>query len=70
MRNRINTIRTERHMSQKELALKTGVTRQTINYLERNRNSPSLDLAYRIAKVFNLTIEDVFQYEDYGQTSA
>jgi putative transcriptional regulator len=51
-------------MSQKELAIMAGVTRQTIGYLEHDQATPSLDLAYRIARIFNLKIEDIFVYDD------
>ncbi len=51
-------------MTQLELADKVGVTRQTINAIEGNKYSPSLDLAFRIARVFNVPLEQVFQYED------
>lgn len=49
-------------MTQQELAEKAGVTRQTINALEANRYSPSLDLAFRIARVFGVPLEEVFEY--------
>lgn len=64
MTNRITIYRTELNLSQKDLATRAGVTRQTINYLERNKYSPSLDLAYRIARIFSRSIEEVFEYED------
>ena len=50
-------------MSQQELADKVGVSRQTIIALEKNKYSPSLHLAFRIARVFGVGLEDVFQYE-------
>ena len=63
-----NTIRRLRfdngEMSQQELAERVGVTRQTIIALEANRYAPSLLLAMRIARVFDVGIEDVFQYQD------
>ena len=62
-----NTIRTLRfhagEMTQAELADKVGVTRQTILAMEQGRYSPSLEVAFRIARVFNRSIEEVFQYE-------
>jgi putative transcriptional regulator len=70
MTNRIHLYRSELDISQKELALRAGVTRQTINYLEHNRSAPSLELAYRIARIFNRTIEDIFEYDDYKETPA
>lgn len=64
----INNIRTLRfhsgEMTQAELAEKVGVTRQTINALEAAKYSPSLELAFKIADVFGVGLEDVFQYQD------
>ena len=51
-------------MTQQELADKVGVTRQTINAIEGNKYSPSLELAFRIARVFKVPLEQVFQYAD------
>lgn len=50
-------------MTQQELAKQVGVTRQTINSLEKGKYSPSLDLAFRIALAFDVPIGDVFSYE-------
>lgn len=49
-------------MTQQELADKTGVTRQTIVAIEQGKYSPSLELAFRIAQVFNSPLEEVFTY--------
>ena len=51
-------------MSQQELADLVGVSRQTIIQLERNRYNPSMLLAYSIAKVFDVTIEDLFDFRE------
>ena len=51
-------------MTQQELADLVGVSRQTIMQLERNRYNPSMLLAYSIAKVFEVTIEDVFDFKE------
>jgi len=51
-------------MTQQKLADKVGVTRQTIIAIEQNKYSPSLALAFRIARVFNSKVEDVFQYKN------
>lgn len=51
-------------MTQQELADKVGVTRQTINAIEGNKYSPSLELAFRIARIFKVPLEQVFQYTD------
>ncbi len=49
-------------MTQQELADRVGVTRQTVNAMERNKYSPSLEVAYRIARVFDVPLERVFKY--------
>jgi len=51
-------------MTQQELADKVGVTRQTIIAIEKGQYSPSLELAFRIALVFNAPLEEVFSFED------
>jgi putative transcriptional regulator len=51
-------------MTQQELADKTGVTRQTIVAIEQGKYSPSLELAFRISRVFNMPLEKVFSYID------
>jgi putative transcriptional regulator len=53
----------EWEMTQQQLADLCGVSRQTINAVERNKYSPSLELAFKIARVFGVTIEDMFLYE-------
>jgi putative transcriptional regulator len=62
-----NTIRKLRfehgEMTQQELADRVGVTRQTINAIELNKYSPSLEVAFRIASVFKVKLEEVFSYE-------
>ena len=64
MKNRIEEIRTERGIRQEELAKQMGVSRQTISSLENGRYNPSIMLAYRIAKFFDMTIEEVFIFEE------
>ena len=61
MKNRLKELRTEHAYSQSTLADKLSVSRQTVNALENGRCDPSLPLAFRIAHVFGLKIEDVFQ---------
>jgi putative transcriptional regulator len=64
IRNGIRKLRFGRaEMTQQELAEKVGVTRQTIHAIEAGKYSPSLEVAFRIADVFGLPFEDVFQYE-------
>ena len=63
IRNRIVVLRAERGLSQKEVADKLGVSRQTILSLEKNRYNPSLKLAYDISLMFGVDLHEVFQYE-------
>lgn len=51
-------------MTQAELANRVGVTRQTINAIEQGRYSPSLEVAFKMARVFEVPLEEVFQYPD------
>ena len=60
MNNRIQELRARKNWSQMELAARLDVSRQTINALERGRYDPSLPLAFKIARVFDLTIEEIF----------
>jgi putative transcriptional regulator len=63
--NRVRVLRFERgEMTQQELADRIGVTRQTVIAIEQGRYSPSLEAAFRIARVFAVPLEQVFQYED------
>ena len=64
MKNRIETIRKEQGILQDEMAKALGVSRQTISSLENGRYNPSIMLAYKIAKFFGMTIEDVFVFEE------
>lgn len=63
IQNRIVVLRAERGLSQREVADKLGVSRQTIISLEKNRYNPSLKLALDIALLFGVDLHDVFQYE-------
>ena len=62
--SKIHVYRATRRMSQQELADLVGVSRQTIVQLERNRYNPSMLLAYSIAQVFGVTIEDLFDFKE------
>ena len=64
MKNRIEEIRKERNIRQEELAKALGVSRQTVSSLENGRYNPSILLAYKIARFFGLTIEEVFVFEE------
>lgn len=63
MKNRIRELRAARQWSQAELAAALDVSRQTVNAIENGRYDPSLPLAFTIARVFELRIEDVFDPE-------
>ncbi|MBE0700126.1 MAG: helix-turn-helix transcriptional regulator [Acholeplasmataceae bacterium] len=66
--NKIRTLRFfANEMSQQTLAELTGVSRQTINAIELGKYTPSLDLAYKIAHVFSVLIDDVFEYKTLGE---
>ena len=62
--SKIHIYRATRRMTQQELADLVGVSRQTIMQLERNRYNPSMLLAYSIAKVFGVTMEDLFDFTE------
>lgn len=64
MKNKIEQIRKERGIRQDEFAKILGVSRQTISSLETGRYNPSIFLAYKIAKYFDMTIEDVFIFDE------
>ena len=64
MKNKIEAIRKERGIRQEEFAKALGVSRQTISSLENGRYNPSILLAHRIAKFFNMTIEEVFIFDE------
>ena len=60
MKNKIRELRATKGWSQSDLAEKLGVSRQTINAIETEKYDPSLPLAFKVAKLFKLTIEDIF----------
>ncbi|MDN4492246.1 helix-turn-helix transcriptional regulator [Ureibacillus aquaedulcis] len=64
MQNRIKDLRQQHDLTQDELAEKLEVSRQTIISLEKGRYNPSLILAHKIAKLFEMQIEDVFIFEE------
>ena len=64
IKNQIRRLRFDNgEMTQQELARRSGCTRQTINAIEAAKYGPSLELAFKISKVFGVSLEDVFQYE-------
>jgi putative transcriptional regulator len=64
MRNRVREERTQRGISQAEIAAALGVSRQTVISIENGRYSPSLPLAFRIARFFDSTVDKMFDPED------
>lgn len=60
MKNRLKVLRAERDWSQAHLAMELGVSRQTVNALETGRYDPSLPLAFKIARLFQMPIESIF----------
>lgn len=67
MQNRLAELRRISNMTQEDLAARAGVSRQTIISLEKGKYNPSLQLAHRLAKIFNLTIEEIFIFEEDGK---
>ncbi|NQZ26499.1 MAG: helix-turn-helix transcriptional regulator [Colwellia sp.] len=63
MKNRLKVLRAERDWTQAQLASALEVSRQTINAIEKGKFAPSLPLAFKAARLFNLAIEDIFQDE-------
>jgi len=63
MENSIKNIRTSMKLSQEELAKKCNVSRQTINAIENNKYDPTLSLAFNLAKVLNVSVDELFQNE-------
>jgi putative transcriptional regulator len=64
MDNRIKELRAKHNLSQLELAQKVGVRRETIVFLEKGKYNPSLKLAFDISRIFNLSIEEVFVFNN------
>ncbi len=64
MKNRLEVIRKQRGIKQEDLAAALEVSRQTIGSLENGRYNPSIMLAFKLARYFNMTIEEIFIYEE------
>ncbi|WP_195236989.1 MULTISPECIES: helix-turn-helix transcriptional regulator [unclassified Romboutsia] len=64
MNNRLEEIRKQKQITQEELASALEVSRQTISSLEKGRYNPSIILAFKIARYFNMSIEEIFIYEE------
>jgi len=69
VKNRIEAIRKQRGIRQDELAKLMGVSRQTISSLETGKYNPSIFLAFKIARYFGMSIEEVFIFEENGEES-
>ncbi len=64
MKNKLKVLRAERNLTQEELADIIGVSRQTINAIEKEKFDPSLPTAFRMSKLFNLPIEEIFTFDE------
>ena len=64
MKNKIKVFRAMHDMTQEDLAREVGVTRQTILAIEKGKYDPSLELAFKMARRFQVTIEDIFVFEE------
>jgi len=64
MKNRLKVLRAERNWTQAQLADELDVSRQTVNAIEKGKFDPSLPLAFKAARLFGLSIEDIFQDDD------
>ncbi len=64
MQNHVESLRRARDLSQEQLGDALGVSRQTIISIEKGKYNPSLDLAFRMARFFEMTIEEIFVYEE------
>jgi putative transcriptional regulator len=67
VKNRLRVLRAERRWSQAELAERLNVSRQTINAIETEKYEPSLTLAFKMARLFDLRIEEIFAPEEAGR---
>ena len=68
MKNRLKVLRAERDWSQAELGARAGVSRQAVNAIETGKYDPSLPLAFRLARLFRLSIEEVFDDGEAAET--
>lgn len=64
MKNNLKIFRVKNNLTQEDLASKIGVSRQTIIALENNKYLPSINLAFKLSKIFNIKIEELFIYQD------
>ncbi|UCE14004.1 MAG: helix-turn-helix transcriptional regulator, partial [Candidatus Heimdallarchaeota archaeon] len=64
LRNRLKVLRVEREWTQEDLAKKLNITRQTVIAVEKGKYNPSLNLAFKMAKLFDCRIEEIFIFEE------
>jgi len=64
MKNRLRALRNDRKLTQEQLSQRVGVSRQSIVAIETGKYDPSLQLAFKLAKEFNCSIEDIFIFEE------
>lgn len=70
VKNKLKVYRATKDLTQEQLAQKVGISRQTVIAIEYNKYLPSLRLAFRFARLFNVSVEDIFEYdekEDYAE---
>lgn len=67
IRNQIRELRATREMTQQDLADRIGVTRQTVIAIEQDKYSPSLETAFKVARIFGVPLEQCFQYDPHGK---
>jgi len=67
VKNKLRVLRAEREWSQGELSQRLGVSRQAINAIETEKHDPSLELAFRMAELFRMRIEEIFQFNQKGE---
>ena len=65
MKNKLKVLRAERDLTQADLAIELNVSRQTINAIEKGKFDPSLPLAFKMSRLFELPIEKIFQNEEF-----
>ncbi|MEM9633379.1 MAG: helix-turn-helix transcriptional regulator [Pseudomonadota bacterium] len=66
MKNNIRVLRAERRWTQADLAKEIGVSRNSVNAIENGKYDPSLPLAFKIARLFELTVEEIFEDDEAG----
>ena len=64
MKNKVEELRKQNQLTQEQLAEKLHVSRQTIHSIESHKYLPSITLAFKIARLFNLSVEDIFEYDE------